>query len=749
MKRPKFKDKYHLEILQGEGIFLLAERESFVLEGDSLFHMAPLIDGLHSVDEIVAAVSPWVTQQEALSAFDVLQRNGHLVEADPVMPQTLAAFWSEFDVDTRAIPTFLANCPVSVSAFGNVNPTLLRQALSDTGMVVSTHGVIHIAIVDDYQRPELAMLNAECLDQKTPLLLIKPVGVRLWIGPLILPGRTACWKCLEIRIRANREVESYVEAKSGRPVPFPVARVHTKLGELQAISVAVTQLLRWLITGSNPELESHLLVADQVEFSYTSHHVLRLPHCLACGNPELGTNAGNPILLKNHAATPQTNSGIRLQSAEATFERLKHHISPYTGIVNSVMPAIWHGVGPIRTYISGHNFALKSDQLSFLKEGLRTNSSGKGWTDAQAKTSALCEALERYSGVFQGNEPQIENSFSNLGSDAVDPRSCMLYSDKQYQEREKWLARESRFQIVPLPFEEQQKIMWTPLWSLSDKRVRYLPTSYLYYNFPYKNDQFFCWADSNGAAAGCTLEEAILQGLLELIERDAVALWWYNRRQPSGVDLDSFDDNHIAQMQDFYEKIGRELWVLDLTADLGVPVFVAISRRKNGPHEDIMMGFGAHLDTRIALTRALTELNQFIPALLNVGADGQTQYILGDKDALKWWTTATLENQPYLLPNKLTKKLNAKDLPSFTRCSSIANHLDQAIMLVENKGLEILVLDQTRADVGLPVVKVVVPGLRHFWARLAPGRLYDVPVELGWSKTPTKEDDLNPISMFL
>ena len=46
--------------------------------------------------------------------------------------------------------------------------------------------------------------------------------------------------------------------------------------------------------------------------------------------------------------------------------------------------------------------------------------------------------------------------------------------------------------------------------------------------------------------------------------------------------------------------------------------------------------------------------------------------------------------------------------------------------------MEMLVLDQTREEIGLPVVKVIVPGLRHFWARFAPGRLYDVPARLGW-----------------
>ena len=58
--------------------------------------------------------------------------------------------------------------------------------------------------------------------------------------------------------------------------------------------------------------------------------------------------------------------------------------------------------------------------------------------------------------------------------------------------------------------------------------------------------------------------------------------------------------------------------------------------------------------------------------------------------------------------------------------------------------MEFLVLDQTRPDIGMPVVRVIVPGLRHFWARFAPGRLYDVPVGMGRRKRPLSEADLNP-----
>ncbi len=60
-----------------------------------------------------------------------------------------------------------------------------------------------------------------------------------------------------------------------------------------------------------------------------------------------------------------------------------------------------------------------------------------------------------------------------------------------------------------------------------------------------------------------------------------------------------------------------------------------------------------------------------------------------------------------------------------------------------------IVLDLTRPDIDFSTVRVTVPGLRHFWARFAPGRLYDVPVEAGWSDRKLDESELNPIPFFL
>jgi ribosomal protein S12 methylthiotransferase accessory factor len=390
---------------------------------------------------------------------------------------------------------------------------------------------------------------------------------------------------------------------------------------------------------------------------------------------------------------------------------------------------------------------MGGNSLAFVKRSLRTKSAGKGATDVQARASAICEAIERFSGVFQGDEPRLTATYHELGEDAIEPNACMRYSDRQFAERDRWNARQSQFQIVPLPFDPDTSIEWSPVWSLTRSKWRYLPTRYLYFGYPGDEETFYCWGDSNGNAAGNTLEEAILQGFCELVERDAVALWWYNRVRRPGVDIGSFGDEYLDRVQERYAELARPIWALDLTSDLGVPAFAAVSRRTDKPVEDILVAFGAHFDARVALRRAVCELNQFLPAVLPIGSDGGGTYAFDDPDSLAWWRTATIEREAYLLPaDGVTRTL--ADFPDRSTDDVLAD-VELCRSLVEARGMELLMLEQTRPDVGVPVAKVIVPGLRHFWARLGPGRLYDVPVELGWVDAPVAEEDLNPVPVFV
>jgi ribosomal protein S12 methylthiotransferase accessory factor len=141
-------------------------------------------------------------------------------------------------------------------------------------------------------------------------------------------------------------------------------------------------------------------------------------------------------------------------------------------------------------------------------------------------------------------------------------------------------------------------------------------------------------------------------------------------------------------------------------------------------------------------------MNQMLSYLLRSPLKSAAQEHVTDRDTVEWLQTATADNQPYLRPAAGIAPRTAADCPQpFT--DDIADDVRYCRSIVERQGLELLVLDQTRPEIGLPVVKVIVPGLRHFWARFAPGRLYDVPVKLGWLPGPLAEEELNPIPMFL
>ena len=161
------------------------------------------------------------------------------------------------------------------------------------------------------------------------------------------------------------------------------------------------------------------------------------------------------------------------------------------------------------------------------------------------------------------------------------------------------------------------------------------------------------------------------------------------------------------------------------------------------------MGFGAHFYPKIAISRALTEVNQILPNVLSVKADGTTQYPnSSDPLAVRWWKTATLKNQPYLRGDESLPAKVATDYPQF-RSDDLLEDVMNCQKIVEHKGMEMLVLDLTRPDIGLKVVKVIVPGMRHWWRRLGSGRLYEIPVKMGWLNESLPEDRLNPFPMWM
>lgn len=740
LERPIFKPHLRVKHLPGEGVLLLGNDSQTCLRGRLYETIVPRLDG-RTVDELCGELQDRVTPAEVYYTLAQIESTGHLVEANSQLCLSEAAFWSLLGVPASETEKRLKGASLHLQTFGAIDRNDALQFLSPSHFRFEETGKTALAATDNYLHPDLKAFNQKALESGRPWLLFRPFGQQIWLGPLFVPGKTGCWECMSVRMRANDPVLAFFEKRNQEALPS-AAPAHTPATLQLAWGLVNNALNLWQVREELPQLEGKIQVHDAVSGTVEKHQLIRQPACPACALPIEIPKSIDPIVIKSSKKIFTRDGGHRALNPQDTLNRYGHHVSSLVGAVPELKASALCDGEVLHVYSSGYNIGRPAETLSQLKGSLRGNTAGKGATELQAKASALGEGLERHSGRFQGNEPRRLCRIDDLGSDAIHPNDYLLFSEKQFQAREEWNARVSPFNRVTQPFDPKEIMEWSPLWSLTHQKIKWLPTSFCYYRYPQKTA--FAFACSNGNAAGNTREEAILQGFLEVIERDSVAVWWYNRLPRPRVNLESFKEPYLFDLQEFFHKKGREYWVLDVTADLGIPVFACISRRIDSPDEQILLGFGAHLDARIALLRAVTETAQMLDHLSAFcpNTNGKS-----DPDTFRWLSGATVDNQPYLRPMEGVVRHRNDFKPNLT--DDLRDDILFCRGLVESKGMEVLVLDQTRPEIGLPVVKVVVPGMRHFWARWAKGRLYDVPVQLGWLKEPTSEENLNPMLMFL
>lgn len=768
-----FRSHLRAEVVAGDAAYLLSDRGVTALQGGQIEALVPLLDGTRDLPSVLREAARTIPAEQAgrligrLAQAGLVGYSGAAPDAsgDPALGPA-RAYWELAGLDGTEALGRLSGARIEVLIAGCANAETVVESCEAAGLTVTSGGGrdggltapaprLSIVVCDDYLNPELREIDAQHQVTGRPWLLTRPGGSTAWLGPVFQPGVGACWSCLAHRLGGHRLSEAPVRRALGLngPVPRPVARVISS--NAAAAQLTALEAAKWL-SGYRYFGQSSVLTLETLSLTSRHHELRRRPQCPDCGNPTLvAEQVGRPITLVSRPKSTRSGGGHRARSVAEVHDQYRHLVSPVTGVVDNIRrdpraPAAMH------CYLAGRNPAAGGADLAQLRAGMRQVSGGKGSTAQEAEVSALCEALERYSGTLQGDEPRVRDSLRDLGDIALSPDACQLYAPRQFRERDRWNAQHSAYQYVPEPFDDRAAVDWTPLWSLTEQRQRLLPTGMLYFAGPADGTapppagRHALRADSNGNAAGSSLEDAILHGFLELVERDAVALWWYNRTGQPGVRLDGsggFGDAWTDELLGLYRELHREVWVLDLTADLDVPVFAALSRRTDKPAEDIMFGFGAHFDPAVALRRALTEMNQLLPAVVQARPDG-TGYAITAPEPLGWWWGATVRNQPYLLPDPTKPAHGPADFDHRHR-SDLRDDIEAVVTLLREHRLDLLVLDQTRPDIGIPVVKVVVPGLRHFWARFAPGRLYDVPVRLGRLDAPTPYRDLNPVPLFV
>ncbi|MBI4910214.1 MAG: TOMM precursor leader peptide-binding protein [Acidobacteria bacterium] len=587
----------------------------------------------------------------------------------PVDPA--GAFWEL--AEKRPPAASVEVIPIGVTA------GFLTLILAQQNVAVGPDSPLRLVLTDDYLRPEL--LHAVL--PKRVCLLAKPAGKTLWLGPLLTPGRGACLQCLQWWLTLNRYPQNALLLSGHSYAPdHAVAALPSTEAMAASWLASVTTLL--LAGAAQPELENGILHFDTLTQRMSHSHINPRGGCPHCRD-------------RSYARPPV-----------ARFE------GRYTGLVHCVDSGQRFGV---HVSIGRCMMSHPAWPAAAVVEPQRAG--GKGRTLEEARTGCAAEALERYALVYQGNENLITASAGKV--EAIHPNELLCCSARQYAGRSE---DADDFSWTPRPFDTNSPILWAEALSLTGGPSRLIPAAYCYFWPPEDPQGKVCLSDSNGCASGPDLESALCSGLLELIERDAVSIWWYNRAPRPALDLMAAGDSTLRETVARAEGEGWEVTILDVTTDFAVPVYVACLRHATGR---FAVGSAAHPDASIAAYKAVAEA-----ALVDFWSHhGGPQTPLS-----RWLASITPARHPQIVPTD--------HVPPRPRriALRIGDQLEEVVRAIRRVGLQCYYVDLTRPETHYPVVRVVVPGLRPWNPRFGPGRLYDVPVQLGWLASAREECDL-------
>src|SRR5262249_13785286 len=213
LSRPVFRPHFHVEVVDGEGVFLLADARQTLLRGRLYELVAPWLDG-RTAEDVCDRLQGKAAPAQVYYALAQMERKDYLCEGEETLPAGQAALWSCQQVTPAAAARRLAERPVVVRAFG-VEAGPFLELLKSLHVRGADEGPADVVLTDSYLRGDPRACHARGLRGGKPWLLIKPSGRQVWVGPLFGPGRTGCWECLAQRLQSNSPVAAYLQGRNG------------------------------------------------------------------------------------------------------------------------------------------------------------------------------------------------------------------------------------------------------------------------------------------------------------------------------------------------------------------------------------------------------------------------------------------------------------------------------------------------------------------------------------------------------
>ncbi len=572
-----------------------------------------------------------------------------------------------------------------------------------------------------------------------PVYPIRLDRSQIIFGPFFDPGQAnaACPCCLERRWFSTRPQVVQTAFIGKRQMLVPATGVQMPSFVLDAVGSLLTWIFHLLAT--TPVLEQGCFYVLNCESLRVSrYHLLRDSTCPMCATPFVDSAQGALLCLQSRPK--KDPSAYRLSRATDYALSLSALINPVAGMLGGVALSEWNNT--LTAPVTGQ-FGARNDAVVY-----EVWWSGHGNSYQQSLYAGLLEGIERYGGIVpRGKHVHVVDSYERLAPDALDPRTCGMYPEEFYRKNT------AMFQ----PFDPERAMTWVWGYSFGGQRALLVPEQLVYYMSQRNNTAKFVQDSSNGCATGSCMEEAILYGLLELIERDAFLLTWYAQLAPGRIDPRSSRRRETLFTLERIERQGYDLYLFDTRMDVCIPSMVAIARRKEAGLGNLIVAAGSGMDPEDALQGALCEVASYVS---NVGAriEGRVEDLRAMVQDYSKVTTLTDHATLYALPEmgdridflfqgqavRVLEEAYRDWYEQHPRSYDLRDDLLFCIEHMQRLGMDVIVVDQTapeQASSGLKTACVIVPGLLPIdfgWGRdraLSLPRLRTVPRTAGFRKT--------------
>ncbi|OPX64856.1 MAG: YcaO-like family protein [Methanoregula sp. PtaU1.Bin006] len=393
--------------------------------------------------------------------------------------------------------------------------------------------------------------------------------------------------------------------------------------------------------------------------------------------------------MDRHDAGTVCGDSMQLTSCKKTYNNETQRASPLDATLARIEPLV-PAAGITRvadiTNLDRIGIPVFSCIRPTAMDGAITVYNGKGATVEESRISAIMEGIERYSSEMHDRRLPMANYQEMFARGrTIDPRDL----------------------IVPEGFDPDRPIAWYEGFDIVNNEQVFVPAHAVFHPLPPHHRGPFR-TNTNGLASGNTFEEAVFHALAEVIERDAWSLVESSR--DTGPAITGMDDPAIAGMLEKFAKAQVEVTVRDITSDIGIPTIAAVA-------DDVLLkdpllltiGIGTHTSARIAVMRALTEVAQSRLTQIH-GAREDT--VLAEMRKKIGYDRAKRINGYWFRDNGTEdyKNLTSSDTDDFKK------DIENIIAALDKQGLDrVIIVDLTREEIGMPVVRVIVPGL-EVWA---------------------------------